>query len=127
MKKIGKLFLTVMLFGVATFATSQSASAACNIGNCWGAVAMNPGSGAWAYSYNYPSRASARASALQRCGGRCTRVLTFHNSCGAYAVGYNGWGWGSSRNRESAQSRALYECRRRTGGCRVRVWACTSR
>jgi hypothetical protein len=92
----------------------------------WGAVAYGAG-GAWAYAYDFPSRAAAQRAALQRCGGRCGNVLTFVNSCGAYAVGNGAYGWGNDSTREAAIERAMYECRIRTGGCQLRVWACTTR
>ncbi len=118
------------LIGLAALAAlafaPAAAQAACSIGNCWGAVAYGPG-GAWGYAVNYPTRGAASGQAQRECGGRCQRVLTFHNSCGAYAVGYNGYGWGNAMSRGQAESLAMMECNRRSGGCSIRVWGCTSR
>ena len=122
--------LRLGLIGLAALAGVALAPAAaladCQVGDCWGAVAFGPG-GAWAYSVNEPSREAAQQSAEQQCGGRCTRVLTFHNSCGAYASGDDAYGWGNASSREAAEGRALQECSARTGNCEVRVWGCTTR
>jgi hypothetical protein len=92
----------------------------------WGAVAYGPG-GAWAYAVDYGSRAAAQRAALGRCNNRCQHVLTFVNSCGAYVAGNGGsYGWGNAGTREEAIGRAMSECRVRTSGCRLRVWACTT-
>lgn len=127
-----KRLLAIILLAMSiTPAATTAAQARCFVPNCWAAIAINPNGRAWAYVYNYPSANAARRGALARCRGRCSRVNTFRNSCGAYAVANNGgWGWSANyRNRRAAQSRALYECRRHNPGqgCRIRVWACTSR
>ena len=124
------LILPLLLLGFAPL-TAQSAKADCYRPNCWGAIAIGTGNGAWAWVVNHPTAGSARARALRRCNGRCNRVLTFRNSCASYAVAANGgWGWSNGyANRAGAEQRALFECRRYNPGqgCRVRVWACTSR
>lgn len=121
-----KLALAGLLALAASSLAPSVAEAACTVGRCWGAVAFGA-QGAWAYAYNYPSRASASQHATARCGGRCSRVLTFENSCGAYAVGSTGYGWGNAHDRQPAISRALQECRARSANCQLRVWACTTR
>jgi uncharacterized protein DUF4189 len=102
------------------------AGAAPAAADMWGAVAYGPG-GAWAYAYDFPTRGAAQRAALGRCNGRCQQVLTFVNSCGAYVVGQGAYGWGNDDTREGAITRAMAECRVRTGGCQLRVWACTTR
>jgi hypothetical protein len=85
MRKLKLVILGVAaLVGLALAPTA--AHAACTLGSCWGAVAFGPNN-AWAYAVNYPSRASAGTQARAKCGGVCTNVLTFKNSCGAYATG----------------------------------------
>jgi len=125
--------LSLALFGVsalvAVAAAPSAALADCTIGNCWGAVAYGP-RGAWAYAVNYPARHIAERVAQNRCGGRCNHVLTFHNSCGAYASGpsaYGHYGWGNAMSGPAAQTRALQECHARGPNCAVRVWGCTTR
>lgn len=125
--------LTLALLGVsallATAAAPSAARADCEIGNCWGAVAFGPG-GAWAYSYNYPARHIAERVAQNNCRGRCNRVLTFANSCGAFASGPNAYahyGWGNAMSIQAARAIALQECRARGPNCFIRVSACTLR
>jgi len=112
------------LLGMA-FLPAQ-AQANCRVGNCWGAVAYGPG-GAWSYAVNYSTRGIASRAAQRRCGGRCTNVLTFHNSCGAYASGPYGYGWGNAPSRYQAEMIALRQCQVRSPNCRIRVWGCTTR
>lgn len=104
----------------------RDALADCQVGDCWGAVAFGEG-GAWAYSVNESSREAASASAQAQCGSRCSNVLTFHNSCGAYASGDSAYGWGNASSREAAEDMALQQCSARTSNCDVRVWGCTTR
>jgi hypothetical protein len=126
MKKICAALFGVMALSGIAFAP-HAAEAACRVGNCWGAVAYGPG-GAWAWRVNYPSRASASYAVQRACRGRCGRVLTFQNSCGAYASGYGGhYGWGNAMNGPQARGIAMRECNMRGPGCRIRVWGCTTR
>lgn len=125
--------LTLALFGacalVAVAAAPSAAYADCQVGNCWGAVAYGP-RGAWAYSYNYPTRNIAERVAQRNCGGRCNHVLTFTNSCGAYASGpsaYGHYGWGNAMTIGAARAIALRECHARGPNCFVRISACTLR
>ena len=125
MKKLKlAIFGAMALAGMAL--APAAAQAACNVGNCWGAVAYGPG-GAWAYAVNYSTRQAAGQAAQARCSGTCTNVLTFHNSCGAYATGSSGYGWGNAMDRRGAEVRALQECSARSANCAVRVWGCTTR
>jgi hypothetical protein len=128
MKRLSAALLGLSVLGAIALAPSI-ASAACQVGNCWGAVAYGP-RGAWAYAVNYPTRAIAGGQAQQRCGGRCTHVLTFQNSCGAYASGPSAssyYGWGNAMSRGAAETRAMQECNARGPNCAIRVWGCTQR
>ena len=117
--------LMALMIGVAAIGVSSSYAQSGQ--KRWGAVAYGR-NGAWAYSVNHWSREGAKRAALRRCRGRCERTLSFYNTCGAYAVGYDGsYGWATRRTRAAAQVVAMRQCRRRTSGCRVRVWACTAR
>src|SRR5258706_14079188 len=114
----------IMLAALAGLALAPAAARAdCTPGDCWGAVAYGPG-GAWAYAVNHPTRDAAGQAAQAECGNTCTNVLTFHNSCGAYATSSSAYGWGNASTREDAEERALQEC---GAGCTVRVWGCTQR
>jgi len=123
--------LRVALIGLAALAGLAMAPAAahadCTVGNCWGAVAYSE-AGAWAWRVNYPTRAIASQAAQTACRGACTHVLTFQNTCGAYASAPNGaYGWGTHPDARIARGEALRQCRIRAGGCSLRVWGCTTR
>lgn len=96
----------------------------------YGAIAYSPSTGAWGRSWDYRTRRTAERRAMRHCRRRARdcRVLWFRNACGAVAVGRNG-GWGSAwgRTKNAAFRNARAQCRRYDGGCRVRVWQCTSR
>ncbi len=125
MKRIRLALFGLLAIAGAAMAPS-AAQAACQIGNCWGAVAYGPG-GAWAYAVNYQTRGIAGQQAQANCRGRCTNVLTFHNSCGAYASGPAGYGWGNAPTRYQAEVIAMQQCNARSPNCGVRVWGCTTR
>jgi hypothetical protein len=128
MKRLSAALLGLSVLGAIALAPT-AALANCQVGNCWGAVAYGPG-GAWAYAVNYATREIAGRMAQRRCAGRCNHVLTFHNSCGAYASGPSAasyYGWGNAPTRGAAEMRAMQECNARGPYCAVRVWGCTTR
>jgi len=128
MKRLSLALLSVSALAALALAPS-SAYAACQIGDCWGAVAYGPG-GAWGYAVNYPTRAVAGRMAQRQCRGTCNHILTFQNSCGAYAAGpsaYQHYGWGNASTRGQAEAIAMQECSARGPYCQIKVWGCTSR
>lgn len=118
------------LFGLALIAglsvVSSPALARCSVGDCWGAVAYGPND-AWAWEVNFEDHDIAERMATAKCNGKCTHVLTFKNTCGAYVSGRGGHGWGTSRDKNAAVGRAMVECSKVASNCTLRVWACTSR
>jgi hypothetical protein len=118
------LFGLALIAGLATMASPASAS--CRVGNCWGAVAYGPND-AWAWEANFSDDETAKQMALAKCNGRCTHVLTFRNTCGAYVSGPGGHGWGTSTDKNAAVGRAMMECQKVASRCTLRVWACTTR
>ncbi len=128
---MNRLFALCLLVLASPFAVATAARADCARPNCWGAIAINTNTQAWAWVVNHPNAQVAQQLALTRCNNNCNRVLTFRNSCAAYALAANrGWGWSQGyRDRGAAEARAMDECNRYNPGqgCQVRVWACTSR
>lgn len=104
-----RLFVRCLLALAFTPAVSPAAHADCHRPNCWGAIAINTNTRAWAWVVNHPNAGVARQYALSRCNGACNRVLVFRNSCAAYALAANGgWGWSQGyQDRVGAESRAL--------------------
>jgi hypothetical protein len=117
------LFSLALIAGLA--AMTSPARASCTVGHCWGAVAYGPND-AWAWEVNFPNEAIAKQMAIAKCSNRCTHVLTFENTCGAYVSGAGGHGWGTSRNKNAAVGAATIECQKVARGCTLRVWACTT-
>jgi len=90
----------------------------------WGAVAAAPGDAA-GQAIEQPSRAAARAAAIEDCKGRCSYLVTFYRSCAAIATGTGAHGWAATRNVEDAGTQALRFCGQRAADCRLRVVACS--
>jgi hypothetical protein len=94
----------------------------------WGAIAYSESTGRHGYVYDYPTQADAINSAVERCRARdCRAVVWFRNSCAALAKGGTNYGYSIGDTRAVAESKALAECRKRGGGCRILQWVCTSR
>lgn len=125
MKRLFVLSIAIAMALVA--AMPLPAMAACANGKCWGAVGVGP-NGAWGNAYDYPSQNAAAQAVQNRCGGNCTTIKTFFNSCGAIAQGdFGGWGWAWNVNKNEALSSAIAYCVPNDRNCRVTTWACTSR
>ena len=85
--------------------------------------------GRYGYSFNYDADWKARNRALTECGwGGCKTYISFRNGCGALATDDSRriYGWGTSADRATAISRAIYECKIRGGSCSLRVWSCNA-
>lgn len=120
------LLIALTVFGLfLTFPLTQANANHCGSSRCWGAVGFGP-NGARAFSHSYRQENSAYNRVYDECGGNCTIIKTFFNSCGAIASGPNGgWGWGYAPGRGRAERIAMDYCRKNTRGCRIRAWACS--
>src|SRR5262245_9851400 len=73
----------------------------------WGAVALGP-RGAFGFVVHTDTAADAERAARANCHGACTRVLAFHDSCGAIAMGRKGISaWGVGPSADEARRHAL--------------------
>ena len=94
----------------------------------WGAIAYSKSTGRYGLTHDYSTQAKAINSAVERCHvNDCQAVVWFTDSCGAFAKGSSAYGWGIGNSRADAEEKALADCRKRGGGCRVAAWSCTSR
>jgi hypothetical protein len=96
----------------------------------YGAFGYSPSTKAYGWSYDYPSRSAAESTALANCrkqANDCIVALWFRNSCGALAIGSNGYGTAWASQRSGAENQALAVCRRHTMDCAVKHWVCTTR
>ena len=102
------------------------------------ALAASTGDGGYGFSFDQPSSQEAEARAMAECksrnaGGNCgTKLVLEGRGCAAYsyAPGGSPFGWGTSREKDTAVNRAANECRTRNGnrGCSGgTVWACNTR
>jgi hypothetical protein len=97
----------------------------CGHAQCWGAVGIGP-NGAYGYSFDAPSESRAISIAQSGCGGNCTQIKTFYNTCGAMAQGSNGaWGFGWANTRGQAEANAMAYCRQNGPNCGISVWSCS--
>jgi serine/threonine-protein kinase len=98
-----------------------------------GAIAYSPEREVYGYSYDFGSANEAAAAALGNCREQdrkaddCEVMVTFHNACGALALGDNGaygtaWGW----SKREAGTKAVTECRPYGGtSCKVEREVCS--
>lgn len=91
----------------------------------FGAIAYQPATGAFGFSYDWTSAREAEVSALDECGdARCIVVVSFSDGCGALVVGARGAFAERGATRAEAETRALAACAD-PASCQVRAWACT--
>lgn len=98
-----------------------------------GAIAYSALKNVYGYSYDYGSSRAAADAAVGNCrkqdkaAGDCKSVVTFHNACGALALGDKGaWGsaWGLSKR--EASDKALGKCRPYGGAsCKIERQVCS--
>jgi len=93
--------------------------------NNYGAIAFNPGTGAWGYSFDQRSRRTALNAALTNCGLGCNQIRQFKDSCGAIAASRERppklYALATGDARELAEKAALSKCK----GCEIVAWVCT--
>jgi hypothetical protein len=95
----------------------------------WGTIAYSPATGATGFSYNWPNEVDAELTALGKCEANandCTTAVSFHDACGAVAVGDSG-GWGADwgEDRAAAEWAAIARCEEYDYGCEIRRWQCS--
>ncbi len=121
------LIAVAFVVSLAGVCGSSEAVAADN----FGAISYSNTTGAYGYSYDYPSRGQAEDRSLNECSKRgrgCKVVLWFRNACGALATGTNyGYGFAWAASRGEAEQVALKYCQKYTDSCKVAVWTCTTR
>jgi hypothetical protein len=103
----------------------------------YGALAIDRGNGFYfGWAADCSSLAEAEKKAIENCskkGGRCTVVLSYSGTgCAVYRfitgnVGM-GYGWGLSKTKEEADTKAKKECAERSYGLPAPniVWSCNS-
>jgi hypothetical protein len=121
MKRTG-LAIFLSLAAMLLIAAPQAAHA-------FGALAIDSNHGdSYGFSFQQPNAEAARNAAVAKCGANCKAVVSFRNTCAAYAAdqaeGSSVYGWGYAPNKERAQSIAMDYCKKNGSACQIRVWAC---
>ncbi|HKY90580.1 MAG TPA: DUF4189 domain-containing protein [Nevskiaceae bacterium] len=117
--------------------TAEDRAQAAGIGPLFGAIAADPGNGAYGYSWDYPTRAEAQARAFDECQAAspldgCRDIAWVKNGCAAVAVrstantSLRRIAWGIGSTALAARKAALAECASDGSCCRVLAWTCTS-
>ncbi len=90
-----------------------------------GAIAYHEKSGAFGYSFDFPSARQAKESALAQCGrSGCVVMMSMRNSCAALVQGEKRPFSSQGITRDEAETRALNKCKSEQH-CKPIVWACT--
>ncbi|HMH50667.1 MAG TPA: DUF4189 domain-containing protein [Candidatus Acidoferrum sp.] len=97
-----------------------------------GAIAYSAGKEVYGYSHDYDSAGAARDAAVRNCRGQrgaddCRVLVTFHNACGALALGDRGaYGSAWALSARDASAKALAECRPHGGAsCKIQREVCS--
>lgn len=95
----------------------------------YGAIGYSPATGAMGWGIDYPTSEAAASTALNRCAEHatdCRLAVLFKNGCGLVAAGEDGYAAAASLSRSDAERIAMRRCGRRTEGCTVQRWVCTT-
>jgi len=88
-----------------------------------GAIALNRGSKAVGYAYDFKTAQDAKREALRQCGEKqCEVVVSFHSGCGAVSGSGKRISTATGITRDEAETKATRKCGKE---CAVIAWACT--
>jgi Domain of unknown function (DUF4189) len=89
-----------------------------------GAIAYHRATGAYGYSYDYPTPRDAGVAAINGCGDpQCVVALAFKSGCGVLVDGPSGPVVAEGVNAREAEVKARGRCT--DPQCHVVAWACT--
>lgn len=119
-----------LAFGTAIFWVGLWLSAGAAPAQYFGAIGYSPATGAMGWGLDYPSPDGARRAAIAKCAEYardCLVLVVFKDGCGVIAEGDEAYAGAASPSRTEAQRVALRRCDRRTSGCEIKRWVCTTR
>lgn len=110
---------------VALFALGLGGSAFA--ANQYGSLAYDVDSKSYGWAVDYPTQAAANKRALSECGSECSVVLEFQNTCAAFSMGSDAYGFAIGETRAAAETAAEDACDDKSSedDCLVKVWGCT--
>lgn len=116
---------TVLALALVAFATTTVAPAAAEA--AYGAIAVNPNTGAAGVSWGYAKKKAAKKRAKRECAGRCKVVVWVRNGCAAVVHARGRYFWGAARKKATALKRARRAAKKRTGAKKARrvAWVCS--
>ncbi len=118
------LFIGIALGAHAIIAAANPPSKAGRTG-AHGAIAYHEKSGAFGYSFDFPSAREAKEAALAQCGqSGCIVMVSIRNSCAALVRGEKRPFSSQGITRDEAETRALKKCNSEKH-CKPVVWTCT--
>lgn len=95
----------------------------------WGAIAIDPQTGAAGTVTGYRTKSEAQAAALQDCGSHgsktCKVNLAYHDQCAAIAWGSSSHGTGSGPYEPDAKREAMLGCKDSSTDCKIVYSACS--
>ena len=116
------LLLAAALTGAATLAPAK-APAKSQAKGPHGAIAINRGSKAVGYAYDFKTAKDAKRAALDQCGEKqCEVVVTFRGACAAVSGNGKRIATATGITRDEAETKATRKCGK---DCAVLAWACT--
>jgi serine/threonine-protein kinase len=119
--KSRKLSATVVIsiFLALSLAVPAAASAA------WGAIAINPKTGAVGVGFGESSKKKAQREAEHDCQGSCRQVLYVKNKCGAIAANPRRLTAGFGPTKKEAIKKAKKKARKGPGPAKLVAWVCS--
>jgi hypothetical protein len=106
----------LMLVGLAVPAAASAA---------WGAIAVNPNTGAVGVGFGEPSKKKAQKEADKDCQGKCRQVLYVRNKCGAIAANPRRLTAGFGNTKREAIKKAKKKARKGPGPAKLVAWVCS--
>ena len=89
----------------------------------WGAIAVNPNTAQYGYSYDFQTQHQAKRKAKNKCQGHCKTAVTVYGKCAATVYNSHGYYSAVGRSPRRAYKNASH---RAPGKARRLVHVCTS-
>ena len=119
---LGTLLLALALTGAATIAPAKEPGKSQAKGS-HGAIAINRGSKAVGYAYDFKTAQDAKREALRQCGEKqCEVAVSFRGACGVVSGSGKRIATATGVTRDEAETKAMRKCGK---DCAVLAWACT--
>ena len=110
-------------FGAPDALAQQQGKQKAQAKGAFGAIAMNRGSKAVGYAYDFKNARDAKREALNQCGEKqCEVVVSFRGGCAAVSGGGKRLATATGITRDEAETKAARKCGKE---CAILAWACS--